>query len=210
MVPAFSGGVWYMVTYIIGDVLTSIYQPFLFALTLTVFVMFFFVYTHEHGWSLHESASRGARTWIEAFRTSKLFRIEFLLVLFVVLVLFKTLYSRDIWFDPLSDVLGGWGLYDRDGKFTAEAVENFILFVPFGLLLSDVLCRRGSVAGTEARASAFMKSVQASALLSLFIECSQLLFHLGTFQLSDLAYNTAGGLVGAGAYYLVSRRREGR
>ena len=34
------------------------------------------------------------------------------------------------------------------------------------------------------------------------IEFSQLLFHLGTFQISDLCYNTIGGAVGGIIYYI--------
>ena len=29
----------------------------------------------------------------------------------------------------------GWGLYDGEGKLTTEAIENFMLFVPFTILL---------------------------------------------------------------------------
>lgn len=31
-------------------------------------------------------------------------------------------------------LLGGWGLYE-DGEFTTESIENFMLFVPFSILL---------------------------------------------------------------------------
>ena len=34
------------------------------------------------------------------------------------------------------------------------------------------------------------------------IEFTQLLFHLGTFQISDLTYNTLGGVAGGIIYYL--------
>ncbi len=27
--------------------------------------------------------------------------------------------------------MGGWGLYNADGVFTTEAIENFMLFVSF-------------------------------------------------------------------------------
>lgn len=42
--------------------------------------------------------------------------------------------NREIWFDPLGKILGGWGLYE-DGQFTTESIENVILFVPFSVLL---------------------------------------------------------------------------
>lgn len=41
------------------------------------------------------------------------------------------------------------------------------------------------------------------AAFSFIIEFLQLLFHLGTFQISDLCYNTLGGTIG-GVIYFVS------
>lgn len=38
--------------------------------------------------------------------------------------------------------------------------------------------------------------------LDIKILFTQLLFHLGTFQISDLTYNTLGGAVGGVIYYL--------
>ena len=38
--------------------------------------------------------------------------------------------------------------------------------------------------------------IVANGLFSFVIEFSQLLFHLGTFQISDLVYNTLGGTIG--------------
>ena len=40
------------------------------------------------------------------------------------------------------------------------------------------------------------------AVFSFIIEFTQLLFHLGTFQISDLTYNTLGGAVGGVIYYI--------
>ena len=46
-------------------------------------------------------------------------------------------------------------------------------------------------------------------VFSFMIEFTQLLFHLGTFQISDLTYNTLGGAVGGVIYYLgYSRKRK--
>lgn len=40
------------------------------------------------------------------------------------------------------------------------------------------------------------KATKVVAVFSFMIEFTQLLFHLGTFQISDLPYNTLGGAVG--------------
>ena len=46
------------------------------------------------------------------------------------------------------------------------------------------------------------------AVFSFMIEFTQLLFHLGTFQISDLFFNTIGGLVGGIIYFLVNAMAE--
>ena len=40
------------------------------------------------------------------------------------------------------------------------------------------------------------------------IEFTQLLFHLGTFQISDLFFNKIGGLAGGIIYFLVNSMAE--
>ena len=50
--------------------------------------------------------------------------------------------------------------------------------------------------------------IVASGLFSFVIEFSQLLFHLGTFQISDLVYNTLGGTIGGLTYYVIYRFRH--
>lgn len=40
------------------------------------------------------------------------------------------------------------------------------------------------------------------------IEMLQLLLRLGTFQLSDIFYNTVGGVVGGLAYYVAMKARK--
>ena len=39
-----------------------------------------------------------------------------LLLAFMAMIWFRTILNRDIWFDPLSDVMGGWSLHDAEGK----------------------------------------------------------------------------------------------
>lgn len=51
------------------------------------------------------------------------------------MILFRTILNREIWFDPQGKIMEGWGLYDANGELTTEAIENFMLFVPFTILL---------------------------------------------------------------------------
>lgn len=106
-------------------------------------------------------------------------------------------------------LFGGWGLYE-DGQFTTESIENFMLFVPFSILL--LWAFQKELLG-ESENIRFGKTVweatKVVAIFSFMIEFTQLLFHLGTFQISDLTYNTLGGAVGGVIYYLgYSRRRK--
>ena len=47
-----------------------------------------------------------------------------------------------------------------------------------------------------------------SIYLSISIEMLQLLLRLGTFQLSDIFYNTVGGVVGGLVYYATMKARK--
>ena len=110
--------------------------------------------------------------------------------------------NREIWFDPIEKIWGGWGLYE-EGQFTTESIENFMLFIPFSILL--LWAFHAEVFG-ESEKIRFRKVIwQATKIVGAFsfmIEFSQLLFHLGTFQISDLCYNTIGGAVGGIIYYI--------
>ena len=53
-----------------------------------------------------------------------------------------------------------------------------------------------------------LKSIQIAFLSSLTIELLQLFLRLGTFQISDLFFNTMGGLAGGIIYFLVNAVAE--
>ena len=52
------------------------------------------------------------------------------------------------------------------------------------------------------------KSGKIAFIFSLNIEMLQLLLRLGTFQLSDIFYNTVGGVLGGLMYYVVMKIRK--
>lgn len=124
-----------MISSILYDVLTALYQPFWGAVCMAFLFMFLFLYGKEKGWSLSDCFPRMIQTWYSEFRSSSIFRRVFLLAFYAAMILFRTLINRQIWFDPLGKIMEGWGLYDGDGKLTTEAIENFMLFVPFTILL---------------------------------------------------------------------------
>ena len=62
------------------------------------------------------------------------FRKLFFLAFVTSLILFRTLLNRQLWMNPLSDVMGGWGIWETvngEQKLTTECIENVIMMVPF-------------------------------------------------------------------------------
>lgn len=196
-----------IITKIINNVLTALYQPFGAAVLLAFVAMFVFIYAKEHNWQKKELVKNICSTWVSYFKKSCEFRRAFLLVFYSTMILFRTILNRDIWFDPLSNIMGVWGLYDANGNLTTEAIENLMLFIPFAVLLlwafrNELL---GDKPGLKKTLWVATKTV---GIFSFAIEFSQLLFHLGTFQISDLVYNTLGGTVGGLTYYIIYKFRH--
>lgn len=184
-----------IVSSVITNILTTLYQPFWFALILSV--LFMFVYM------MYSNIKSAAVQWISWFKDSVFFRKLFLLVFVTVIILFRTLLNRDMWANPLSDIMGGWTLYDKDGELTTEAIENFFMLVPFVFSLfwtyKDRLFKRVRLKGV------LFYSFGIVFFCSLSIEFLQLLLRLGTFQLSDIFYNTLGGITGGLIYWFFYR-----
>ncbi|MDO5337435.1 MAG: VanZ family protein [Eubacteriales bacterium] len=179
---------------IISDILIALYEPFWFAVILSV--LFMFVYKSYPG------VKAAAEQWILWFKTDKSFRRMFLLVFYTVMILFRTLLNRSMWANPLSDVFGNWGLFKQDGRLTTEPIENFILFIPFIVILFWTYKNR--LLGKTIRLKrTLLISAKITVLFSFTIEMLQLLLCLGTWQLSDLFYNTLGGTVGGLIYYIM-------
>lgn len=179
---------------IVTNVLDSLYQPFGFAVLISVLFMFVYMYASDQGWK--QIVGR----WIYLFKTSNRFRRIFVLVLYTSLVLFRTLLNRTIWSNPLDDVIGIWGFTNKHGELTTEIIENLVLFIPFMILV--LWNFRESVLGRSVKLFVIMwKSIKIVFLFSVIIEFCQLFLRLGTFQLSDIFYNTLGGLIGGLIYW---------
>lgn len=191
----------------IAHFLEAIYQPFLFALLLSIFVMFFVMYLGKYkNVDAKQRILNGFKAWINNFKKSKKFRRIFYFVFIVVLILFKTLLVREMNFNPTGNVVGIWGFYKHDGTFTTEVIENIVLFIPLIFFLFFML------ETTSKKTTKFLKvmgmAIVISFASSLTIEMLQLFLHLGTWQLSDLAFNTLGGVIG-GLIYWVSAKCRG-
>lgn len=96
---------------ILTNILAALYKPFGFSCLLSFFALFFYLYAYYpseagKGWKA------AIHTWFTAFKVSSFFRKLFLLVFVTSMILFRTLLNRDLWMNPLSDVMGGWGIWE--------------------------------------------------------------------------------------------------
>lgn len=191
---------------IIRDVITTIYPSFVSGIIFAVLVMFTFNYASEKG------LKNIVREWIEHFKKDKYYRFKFYCAFYIFVVLCKTILCRPYHVSPLSNVIGEWGLYTEDGKINVDPFENFILFVPLTILLFLAIPKRFFRAGRVNIFDVVLKSMIVSFGFSMSIELLQAFFKLGTFQISDLVFNTLGGILGGILYFIYnikfSRKRK--
>lgn len=189
-----------IISSIIKNVLTALYQPFGFSILLTILTMFFYLFATDK-----ESAGQGVKkslcVWISRFRTSVKFRRLTFLVFYTVMILSRTLLNRYIWLHPLSNVIGNWWIYKinvttGEVELTTECIENLMLFIPFSVLLMWFKEQKEKIKYI------LWTSTKTVFIFAVSIEFSQLFFHVGTFQLSDLFYNTLGGFLGGLIYWI--------
>ena len=105
--------------------------------------------------------------------------------------------------NPLSNVMGGWGIWETvngEKQLTTECIENVILMMPFTVMVMWTFDVENRVV---------WKSTKLGLIFSVSIEMLQLLLRLGTFQVSDIAYNTLGGMLG-GVVYLGAKKIRNR
>ena len=191
---------------IFTNILTAIYEPFGFSLLLSFLAMFFYLYAYE---PIHdgEGWKSAIVTWYQKFKGSVSFRKLFLLAFVISMILFRTLLNRNLWMNPLSNVMGGWGIWETvngEQKLTTECIENVIMMVPFSAI---VMWAFGEKIGNGWK-KMLWQSGKIAFIFSISIEMLQLLMRLGTFQLSDIFYNTVGGLIGGVCYFGVMKARK--
>ena len=191
---------------IFTNILMAFYEPFGFSLLLSFFVMFFYLYAYKA-----QDAGKGWKnaivTWYKEFKKSIYFRKLFLLAFVSSMILFRTLLNRNLWMNPLSNVMGGWGIWkmvNGEQKLTTECIENVIMMIPF---TSMVMWTFGENIGSSWK-KILWQSWKIAFIFSVSIEMLQLLLRLGTFQLSDIFYNTVGGAVGGLMYYAAMKIRR--
>ena len=146
-------------------------------------------------------------TWYQKFKEDVFFRKLFFLAFVTSLILFRTLLNRQLWMNPLSDVMGGWDIWETvngERQLTTECIENVIMMVPF----SSVVMWTFEEKMEKGWNKILWQSGKIAFIFSVSIEMLQLLLRLGTFQLSDIFYNTVGGVLGGLMYYAVMKVRK--
>ena len=162
-------------------------------------------------WKKYRSIKAAVVEWIWWFKSEKEFRRFFFLTFYTIMILFRTLLNRNMWLNPVSNVIGVWGLYKLDAStqqmvLTTEVPENLALFIPFTILL--LWTYRERIIGEEVRLTRVLwQSTKIVFIFSFTIEMLQLFLRLGTWQLSDLFYNTLGGFIGGLVYWIGYRIR---
>ena len=191
---------------ILINILTAFYESFGFSILLSFLAMFFYLYA-----CVPVDAGKGWKgaivTWYKEFKESVFFRKLFLLAFVTSLILFRTLLNRNLWMNPLSKVMGGWGIWETvngEQRLTTECIENVIMMVPFSAVVMWTFQKK---AGNSWK-NIVWQSGMVAFIFSIVIEVLQLLLRLGTFQLSDIFYNTVGGVVGGVCYWGVMRVRK--
>lgn len=188
------------------DCLGTISDYALASLIFTGLFAIAYLYVKDHG--LKNTFLRIKNEWVE----HKGFRLKCIFVFVCFMIADRTILGRTGWVYPLTNPIGNWGIYTSDGSFNFDLFENIVLFVPLIAMLPvafpNVL---------EDREHDLRKSISRLTLIaficSLSIETTQLLLRLGKFQLSDLFFNTLGGLIGAviwRVYYKIKSIRRSK
>lgn len=159
------------------DVFISVHSYYLITFFATVFIFVFWLlffakrYFTKHGITV--------KSILRAFA-------GFLLVACYIMLSFETIFSR-----PPGSRGGLQYLFDFGGIFTNPLgarfeIENIILFIPLGFLICS-LCKRKM---------RFFKTTFLCILTSVTIETTQYFTARGFAQISDVVFNTLGGIFG--------------
>lgn len=181
---------------IIKSILVSLYQETGAALLVTILASFVYLYIKKF------DIKTVIREWVDNVKNNVDFFKFLILVFFLCMVLFRTVLCRAIWSTVLQDVIGIWGLYDADGNLYTEGLENMLLFIPLGALIFWAFDKRIFKASKPKLINVLIKSIVFGFAFSLSIELTQLFLKCGTFQLSDLFYNTLGSFIGGFIFWL--------
>lgn len=115
-----------------------------------------------------------------------------------VIILDKAWLGRTRKWEPLSKLYTSWMVQKRGNYWDIQPLLNLFLFSPMLFLLVGLF-------PDFFRKHKYVKALCIAFGCSLFIETAQLISCLGTFQISDLVYNTLSGAIGVWGYGIAVR-----
>lgn len=109
-----------------------------------------------------------------------------ILIIYVGVLFYFALFTRESIGKNSIQTEWFWGYKSEDPNILyTDNLFNFLLYIPIGFL-----------AGLIAPKHKLLSAILAGLFLSETIECSQLIWHKGTFDVDDLFNNTVGAFVG--------------
>ena len=178
---------------VIKNVLIEIYHPFGFALILSA--LFMYVYKQCDSWKT------AIKRWINWFRTDASFRKMFIFIAYLVIILYRTLTNRGMAINTVDNVIGIWKINNFDENYKQIVLVNLVLFIPYTILLFWNFASK--LLKNLKFTTIILQSLKITFLFSLAIEFLQLFLRTGVWQISDLFFNTLGGIIGGILYWIV-------
>lgn len=109
-------------------------------------------------------------------------------------------------YDGWSVIHGDWNIFDNPNIISSSQTRNIALFLM--LMPSLFLCLKCFKNKTLSTKAMLLAGTVLPFSISLSIELCQGTFSIGTFQFSDLFYNTLGGIIGTVFYLTVQNIRK--
>lgn len=125
----------------------------------------------------------------------------FISSLYFSIIIEVTLIKRiGSYYEPFSMFWNDWSIFDTELTMYVNfmPISNTIMFLPFAFIISTI--NKYFFNNRYTNRILIKYSILYSFLCSITVELLQAITKLGTFQLSDLFYNTLGGLIGALIY----------
>lgn len=186
---------------IFDDLFLSVYRYLGFGIVFGVVTMLALPEIRRRG------MSSALRLFWNGIKNDSSYRWKFIFFIYLFMVLSRTLICRNIWQCPWENVIGEWGIYTSEGKFNTEGLLNIVLFCP--LTFFGLLGFRSYIKRKYDKAKRIVLFIlKYSLVFSSTIEVCQLFLRLGTFQLSDIAQNTFGGIIGVTLYLVIEKYKS--
>lgn len=136
---------------------------------------------------------------------NKNFLLKAIFSLYLLINVNATVFSRLSLerMNPLSNIWGGWGIGINKYFLDFSVVWNILMFLP---MCAFVFFYDRHIRKKE---RTYFQTTVISTIISFFnsliIEIMQIIFKTGTFQVSDIVYNTLGGFLGLFVLLIVIR-----